>query len=193
MTLLALTAVQSEAMVFGIRFSNTQEQPLYAVTGIDGPGSKGRFGIYVGQQSGNNVFLAGINYDRYKMLRADTLLYSRRYTIDLGYRFQLLPADKARAMSFMPFLALHLFKSFSKVEADSAILSPAEVKYLKDISNDDGGWISAGGEYFFAPVFSLGAEAGLRYTRANSNAYGNNIKIRQYDTFIALLMSFWLQ
>jgi hypothetical protein len=193
-TLLLLTGAESQAVVFGIRFSNTQEQPLRVLIdkGISDSGAKGRFGLYAGTLQGNSYFMIGADYDRFKMERGDSLLYSRRLTIDVGYRYQLLSADKANAMNFMPFLALHLFKSFSKVQADSGTLRPVDVTYYKDLSNDEGGWISVGGEYFFAPVFSLGAEGGLRYTRANTKAYGYDIKIRQYNTFVALLLSFYL-
>ncbi len=192
--LLLVTGAESRAAVFGIRFSNTQEQPLRALVdkGIGDSGAKGRFGLYAGTTQGSSYFLIGADYDRFKMERGDSLLYSRRLTIDFGYRYQLLGADKAKAMNFMPFLALHLFKSYSKVEADSGTLRPAEVKYFQDLSNDEGGWLSVGAEYFFAPVFSLGAEGGLRYTRANSKALGWDVKIRQYDTFVALLLSFYM-
>lgn len=184
-------------MVFGVRYTNTQEPALKGLSGLSQRGvsdlsSKGRFGLYAGTQSGNNVFLVGLDYDRFKMERGDSLIYSRRLTIDIGYRYQLFSVDKAKAMNFMPFLALHLFKSYAKISADSAIMSPTDAKYFQDISNDEGGWISLGGEYFFAPVFSLGAEGGLRYTRANSSAYGYDIKLREYDTFVALLLSFYL-
>jgi hypothetical protein len=190
-TLLLLIGAESQAMVFGIRYTNTQEQALKGLSGVADPSTKGRFGMYVGQESGNSTFLVGLNYDRFKMNRGDSLLYSRRLTIDIGYRYQLIPVDQAKAMSFMPFLAIHFFKSYSNVKADSAILRPADVTYLKDISNDDGAWVSVGAEYFFAPVFSLGAEGGLRYTRANSTAYGYDIHIREYNTFVAILLSFW--
>jgi hypothetical protein len=180
-------------MVFGIRYTNTQEQALKGLDGVVDPASKGRFGLYAGQESGNSTILVGFNYDRFKMNRADTLLYSRRLTVDLGFRYHLLPADQAKAMSFVPFLAVHIFKSFSKVKADSSILRPADATYFKDISNDDGAWVSVGAEYFFAPVFSLGAEGGIRYTRANSSAYGYDIHIREYNSFVAILMSFYIK
>jgi hypothetical protein len=195
-TLLLLMGAESQAaMVFGIRFSNSQEQALQglSVRGVSDPGTKGRFGVYAGTINGSNTFLIGLDYDRFKLQRGDSLLYSRKFTVDLGYRYQLLGADQAKAMNFMPFLALHIFKSYAKVKADSGILNPVDARYYQDMSNDDGGWVSVGAEYFFAPVFSLGAEGGLRYTRANSSAYGYDIKLREYDTFIALLVSFWLK
>jgi hypothetical protein len=182
-------------MVFGIRYTNTQELALKGLKGVVDPVAKGRFGLYAGQQSGSSTFLVGFNYDRFKMNRADTLLYSRRLTVDIGFRYQLLPVDQAKAMSFMPFLGVHIFKSFSKFQADSSssFPHPADATYFKDISNDDGAWVSVGAEYFFAPVFSLGAEGGIRYTRANSSAYGYDIHIREYNTFVAILMSFYIK
>jgi hypothetical protein len=192
-TLLLFIGAESKAMVFGIRYTNTQEQVLKGLNGVVDPVAKGRFGLFAGQESGNSTILVGFNYDRFKMQRGDSLLYSRRLTVDVGYRYQLLSADQAKAMSFMPFLALHIFKSYSKVQADSSIMRPVDVTYYKDISNDEGGWFSVGAEYFFAPVFSLGAEGGIRYTRANSNAYGYAIKIREYNSFVAILMSFYIK
>jgi hypothetical protein len=198
MTLLLLAGTESRAaMVFGIRYTNTEEPALKGLSGLSQKGvvdlgSKGRFGLYGGGQSGNGVLLVGVDYDRFKMTRSDSLIYSRRLTIDIGYRYHLLQADKAKAMSFSPFLAVHIFKSYAKVDADSSILNPADARYFEDLSNDDGGWISLGAEYFFAPAFSFGAEGGLRYTRANSNAYGYGIHLREYDTFVALLLSFYL-
>lgn len=195
--LLFLGAEARAAMMFGVRYTNTQDPALKGLSvlgqrGVIDLGSKGKFGLYAGQQSGSSVFLLGVDYDRFKMNRGDSLIYSRRLTIDLGYRYQLFPADKAKAMNFMPFMAFHLFKSYAKFEADSSIVRSADARYFKDLSNDDGAWLSFGAEYFFSPVFALGAEGGLRYTRANSNAYGYAIHLRQYDTFVALLMTFYL-
>ncbi len=199
MTLLLLAGAESRAaMVFGIRYTNTEEPALKGLSGLSQRGivdlsSKGRFGLYGGVQNGTGVFLVGADYDRFKMTRGDSLIYSRRLTVDIGYRYQLLPADKAKAMSFSPFLALHIFKSYAKVNADSTILSPSDAQYFQDLSNNEGGWISVGAEYLFAPAFSFGAEGGLRYTRANSEAYGYGIHLREYDTFVALLLSFYVQ
>ncbi len=199
MALLFLMGVESRAaMVFGVRYTNTQEPILKSLDGLNQRGvgdlgSKGRFGIYVGQQNGNSVFLFGVDYDRFKLTRGDSLIYSRRIALNLGYRYMFMSAEKSKAMNFAPFIALHFFKSYAKVDVDSAFLPPADARYLQDISNDDGAWISVGAEYFFAPVFSFGAEGGLRYTRANSKAYGYDIKLREYNTFIAILVSFYLQ
>jgi hypothetical protein len=195
--LLVAGAESGFATVFGIRYSNSPE-PVWKGLSISTRGgvinfeNKGRFGLYAGQQSGSGIFLVGADYNRFKFTLGDSLIYSRRLTVDIGYRYRLIPADKAKAMNFSPFVAAHIFKSYAKVSADSAFLSPTDAKYLQDISNDEGGWISVGAEYSFAPAFSLGAEGGLRYTRANSGAYGYDIKLREYDTFVALLLSFYL-
>jgi hypothetical protein len=188
--LVFLISAESKAIIFGVRYSDINKNPL---SGIVDVGSKGRFGMYFGVRQSKSVFLVGADYDRYKSVQGDTALYARRLTINLGYRYQLFPKDKVSGMSFNPFIGMHVFKSFSKVNADSSIIPAAQVKYLKDISNDEGGWVSFGGEYFFAPVFSFGAEAGLRYSRANSKALGSEIKIREYSTFVALLLSFYWQ
>jgi len=198
-TLLLIAGAESQAgMIFGVRYTNTQEPALKGLsglgqTGVSDPGAKGRFGLYAGQQSGNSIFMVGADYDRFKMTRGDSVIYSRRLTIDLGFRYQLMPAEKAKAMNFMPFLAIHVFKSYAKVDVDSTIMRPADARYFQDLSNDDGAWVSVGAEYIFSPVFGLGAEGGLRYTRANSKAYGYDIKLREYDTFVALLVSFYLK
>jgi len=181
-------AIDSYALTFGIRYSNLAQEPLPGISDI---GSKGRFGGYIGIREKNGLILLGADYDRYKSERGDSLLYSRRLVVNLGFRYQFLPVDKSAAMDITPFWALHLFKSFSKVNADSSILSSADVDYYEDISNDVGGWISLGADYHFAPVFSLGAEAGLTYSRAKSKAYGDEIKLTQYSTFVALLMTFY--
>ncbi len=199
MALMLLTGAESRAaMVFGVRYTNTQEPILKSLNGLNQRGigdlgSKGRFGIYVGEQNGNSVFLFGVDYDRFKLTRGDSLIYSRRMTLDIGYRYMLMSTEKSKAMSFAPFFAIHVFKSYAKVNVDSAFLPPANARYLQDISNDDGAWVSLGAEYFFAPVFSFGAEGGLRYSRANSKAYGYDIKLREYNTFVAILVSFYLK
>ena len=181
--------VEARAIIFGVRLSNVLEQPLPPSFG-DGA-SRGQFGVYLGTTKGTNTFLFGADYDRYKTERGDTLLYARRLTVNFGYRYLLMPKDKSTAMSFMPFISAHAFKSFAKVNADSTVLSKADADYYEDISNDEGAWVALGAEYFFAPVFSLGAEGGIRYTRANSKAYGYNVKIRDYTTFAALLLTFY--
>ncbi|OGC93533.1 MAG: hypothetical protein A2W25_16930 [candidate division Zixibacteria bacterium RBG_16_53_22] len=186
--LVFFAAANAHAIIFGIRYSNLMQEPL---PGISDTGSKGRFGAYLGFKEKNSVILVGADYDRYKLERGDSLLYSRRLVVNLGYRYHLLPTDKAEAMDMMPFVALHLFKSFSKVSADSTILSTAEAQYYKDLSNDVGGWVSLGAEYNFAPAFSFGGEAGFRYARAKSKAYGHEIKLGQYSTFVALLLTFY--
>jgi hypothetical protein len=190
LALVLLMSAESQAILFGVRLSNVGERPL--PIGDDG-GSKGRFGIYLGTQENSSIFLIGADYDRYKENRGDSLLYARRLTVNIGYRYQLLPAGQSAAMNFLPWVSFHVFKSFSKVKADSAIISPANVTYLKDIANDEGAWLGVGAEYFLAKVFSLGAEAGIRYSRANSKAFGYDIKIRQYNTFAALLLTFYWQ
>ncbi len=190
--ILALTlfyGVEARAIIFGVRLSNTLGQPLPPSFG-DGA-SRGRFGIYLGTKEGPSTFLFGADYDRHKTLRGDTLLYARRLTVNFGYRYMLLPADKSTAMNFMPFISAHVFKSYSKINADSNIVSTADADYYEDISNDSGAWLALGAEYFFAPVFSLGAEGGVRYSRANSKAYGYDIKIRDYTTFAALLLTYY--
>lgn len=186
--LAVLLGVDANAIVFGIRYSDIRDQRLPSI--IDS-GGKGRFGFYAGVAEKNSSFLVGAEYDRYKSERADSLLYFRRMTINVGYRYSLFAADKAKAMNFMPFVALHYFKSYSKVKADSTVMSDTDIAYYKDILNDYGGWVSFGAEYYFAPVFSLGAEAGLRYTRSKSSAYGYQIKFSSYTTFAALLLNYY--
>lgn len=180
----------SATVVSGIRLSDISGQPLPAFKGLD---DKGRFGIFFGTREKNSVFLIGVDYDRYKMQRGDSLLYSRRLTVSIGYRYDLFPAAKEVAMKFTPFIGLCYFKSFSKVSADSATMSPADVTYFKDLSNDSGGWLSIGGEYSFAPSFALGAEGGVRYSTAKSKAYGYQVKLSEYHTYIALLLTFYWQ
>jgi hypothetical protein len=179
---------ESRAITFGIRYSDLAQNPL---PGIDNIGSKGRFGAFLGFKQNNSILLIGADYDRYKLERGDSLLYARRLVVNIGYRYQLLPIDKAEAMDIYPFAAVHLFKGFSKVAADSTVLSPADVKYFKDLSNDVGAWISLGAEYHFAPAFGMGGEFGLRYSRAKSKAYGHEIKFSQYSSFVAILMTFF--
>jgi len=186
--LVTILAANAHAIIFGVRYSNLIQDPL---PGITDTGSKGRFGAYLGFKEQNSLILLGADYDRYKLERGDSLLYARRLVVNVGYRYHLLPTDKAEAMDMMPFVALHLFKSFSKVSADSTVMSSAEVQYYKDLSNDVGGWISLGADYHFAPAFSFGGEAGLRYARAKSKAYGHEIKFSQYSTFVAILMTFY--
>lgn len=193
--ILSMTA-ESKALMFGIRFSDLTEQTLPAVANV---GTRGRFGGFLGAKQKNSVFLIGADYDRFRMQRGDSLLYSRRLTVDIGYRYQLFAADKADAMKIAPFIGIHYFKSFSQVTGDSGmtlpsglISSPAVIKYLKDLANDSGIIISGGAEYYFAPVFSLGAEGGIRYSKASSSALGYSVKISQYNSYVALLLSFYL-
>jgi hypothetical protein len=186
--LVTILAANAHAIIFGIRYSNLTQEPL---PGITDTGSKGRFGAYLGFKEKTSLVIVGADYDRYRLERGDSLLYSRRLVVNAGYRYHLLPTDKAEAMDLMPFVAINLFKSFSKVTADSTVMSSADVQYYKDLSNDVGGWISLGADYYFAPAFSLGGEAGLRYSRAKSKAYGHEIKLGQYSTFVAILMTFY--
>jgi hypothetical protein len=111
--------------------------------------------------------------------------------MNMGYRYWIFPADKARVTKINPFVGMHIYKSFPKVEADT--LSPEDRGYLKDMLNDSGGWLSCGADYYFAPTFSLGAEAGVRYARAKSKAYGYEIKITDYTSFVAILLSYYWQ
>jgi hypothetical protein len=186
--LLTVLGANANAIVFGIRYSDIREQRLPPL--VDG-GSKGRFGFYAGVAQNNSSFLIGAEYDRNKTERGDSLLYFRRMTVNIGYRYNLFTADKGRAMNFMPFAAIHYFKSYSKVEADSNIMSSTEAKFTRDMLNDYGGWISFGAEYYFAPVASLGAEAGFRYTKAKSSALGYDVKYSDYSTFAAILLNYY--
>ena len=193
--LILSVSVESKALMFGIRFSDLTEQTIPAVANV---GTKGRFGGFLGAKQKNSVFLIGADYDRFKM-QGDSLLYSRRLTVDIGYRYQLFAADKADAMKISPFIGIHYFKSFSQVTGDSGIKlpsglisSPEVIKYLKDLANDSGMIVSAGAEYYFAPVFSFGAEGGIRYGKASSSALGYSVKISQYNSYVALLLSFYL-
>ena len=184
----AVIGADAQAVVFGIRYSDIREQRLPSI--VDNSG-KGRFGFYAGVAQSNSSFLIGAEYDRNKTERGDSLLYFRRLTVNLGYRYNLLPADKGKAMSFMPFVAMHYFKSFSKVEADSTVMSSVDAHFNRDMLNDNGGWVSFGAEYYLGPVFSLGAEAGLRYSRSKSKAYGYEIKYSDFTSFAALLLNFY--
>ena len=186
--LVTMISGTANAIVFGIRYSDIREQRLPALAENAG---KGRFGFYAGVTQNNSSFLIGAEYDRNKTERGDSLLYFRRMTVNIGYRYNLFTADKARAMNFMPFAAIHYFKSFSKVEADSNIMSSTEAKFTRDMLNDYGGWISFGAEYYFAPVMSLGAEAGFRYTKSKSSALGYDIKNIDYSTFAAILLNYY--
>lgn len=181
----ALSA-SSNAVIIGVRLIDMGQNLAPAISSDN----SGRFGLYVGAGEKNNFFLVGADYSRFKMERGDSLLYSRRLTVNLGYRYMLFPADKMQAMKFIPFLGIHYFKSFSKVEADSGLVSAADVRYFKDMANDSGGWVSIGAEYYFAPVFSMGLETGLRYSRAKSKAYGYEIKRSDINSFVAMLLSF---
>jgi hypothetical protein len=175
------------AVIFGIRYSNLNEPVL---RGTDFEANRGRFGEFIGLQEKNNVIFLGLDYDRHKSERPDTVFYARQFTANIGYRYQLFPADKVNATRMSPYIGLHFYKSFSKVEADSSIMSSEDRAYLKDMLGDTGGWVSFGAEYYFAPVFSIGAEAGIRYARAKSKAYGYEIKITDYTSFVAILLSF---
>jgi hypothetical protein len=186
--LVTVFGAEARAIVFGIRYSDIREQRLPSIVDAS---SKGRFGFYAGIAEKSSSFLIGAEYDRNKSERGDSLLYFRRMTVNIGYRYSLFPADKAKAMSFMPFVAVHYFKSYSKVEADSTVMSAIDVEYNRDMLNDSGGWISFGAEYYFAPVMSLGAEAGLRYSKAKSSAYGYDIKFGDYTTFAAILLNYY--
>ena len=68
MAFLFLAGAESRAaMVFGVRYSNTQEPILTSLSGVDQRvvgdlGNKGRFGIYAGQQNGNSIFLIGVSH-----------------------------------------------------------------------------------------------------------------------------------
>lgn len=185
-----LLAENASALVFGIRYSNLNEPVLQ---GTDFVGDRGRFGAFIGLKEKKNVIFLGLDYDRHKSERADTTFYGRRFTANIGYRYQLFSSDKINATRINPFIGLHYFKSFAKVEADTSYISADERAYLKDMLNDSGGWLSFGAEYYFAPTFSLGAEAGVRYARAKSKAYGYEIKVTDYTSFVAILLSFYWQ
>lgn len=177
------------AVVFGIRFSNVNEPLLPALENAQ----KGdRFGVYIGQNEKKYDFLLGIDFDSYKQERADTLLYSRRLVIDIGYRYRLFSGAKIKGTSVLPFLAVHYYRSFGKVRAHDSIMSSEDRDFYKDLASDQGGWFSIGAEYYFSPMFGLGCEGGLRYSKAKSDAYGYKIKISEYKTFAAILIVFRL-
>jgi hypothetical protein len=178
------------ALIFGIRYSNLSE-PVLREAGFSG--ERGRFGAFVGIREKNNVVFVGLDYDRHKSERADTTMYGRRFTANIGYRYQFFPIDRISATKLNPFVSLHYFKSFPKVEADESLMTSAERKYLKDMLGDSGGWLSLGAEYYFSPGFSLGAEAGIRHARAKSKALGYEVKITDYTSFVAILMTFYWQ
>ncbi|UCE67288.1 MAG: hypothetical protein JSU85_04545 [Candidatus Zixiibacteriota bacterium] len=188
--LITLISENASALIFGIRYSNLNEPVLQ---GTDFNGDRGRFGAFIGLSEKNNVVFLGLDYDRHKTERADTTFYGRRFTVNMGYRYRIFPTDKVNATKINPFVGLHFFKSFSKVEADESVMSSQERGYLKDMLNDTGGWLSFGAEYYFAPTFSLGAEAGIRYARAKSKAYAYEIKVTDYTSFVAILLSFYWQ
>jgi len=167
------------ALIFGIRYSNLNEPVLQ---GTDFAGDRGRFGAFIGLREKNNVVFLGLDYDRHKSERADTTFYARRFTANIGYRYQLFPSAKINATKINPFVGLHYYRSFAKVEADESVMTPEERSYLKDMLGDSGGWL-----------FSLGAEAGVRYAKAKSKAYGYEIKITDYTSFVAILFSFYWQ
>jgi hypothetical protein len=186
--LFALFAGDASAMIFGIRYSNLNEPILPAIERQD---SRGRLGVYFGTREKGHDFLIGIDYDSYKQQRGDTLLYSRRITTSIGYRYRLFSSQRGAAMKMMPYIGIHYLKSFGKVVADTSVMSSEDRQYYKDLSNDQGIRVSFGADYYFAPVFSLGGEGGIRYTRVKSKAYGYTIKISEYRTFAAILLSFY--
>jgi len=177
----------ASALMFGVRFSNVNE-PLPPVMNDSQRGD--RFGVYVGQNEKNNDFLLGLDYDSYKSERADSSLYTRRIVVDLGYRYRLFSGEKIQGTSVLPFVSLHYYRSFGKVKADDSVLSPQDRAYYKDLLSDQGGWFSAGAEYYFSPLFAIGCEGGVRYSKAKSDAYGYDIKFSEYKTFAAILVTF---
>lgn len=183
-----LLAGDVSAFIFGVRYSNLNEPILPA---IDRQDSRGRLGVYFGGREKGHDMLLGLDYDRYKQERGDTLLYSRRITASIGYRYRLFSAKKSEAMNMMPFIGVHYFKSFGKVEADTSVISSSDRQYYKDLTNDQGIMVSLGAEYYLAPAFSLGCEGGIRYSKVKSKAYGYTIKISEYRTFAAILLSFY--
>lgn len=187
--LIPLLFTEVGAVIFGIRFSNVNEPLLPALENAQ----KGdRFGVYIGKNEKNHDFLLGIDYDSYKQQRADTLLYSRRLVVDIGYRYRLFSGAKIEGTSVLPFFAIHYYRSFGKVRAHDSVMSPEDRDYYKDLTSDQGGWFSIGAEYYFAPMFAIGCEGGVRYSKAKSDAYGYDIKISEYKTFAAILIVFRL-
>lgn len=185
---LLLSTQESSAVIFGVRYSNLSEPLLPAIERQD---SRGRLGIFVGGREKGHDFLLGMDYDRYKQQRGDTLLYSRRVTVSIGYRYRAFSTEKMEAMKIVPTVGVHLFKSFSSVNADTSIFSAQDRQYYKDISNDEGARVAVSVEYFFAPPFSFGCEGGIQYSRARSKAYGYTIKVSEYRTYAAILVSFY--
>jgi hypothetical protein len=186
--LVTIFAGDASAIIFGIRYSNLNEPILPAIQRQD---SRGRLGVFFGAREKSQDFLLGLDYDRYKQERGDTLLYSRRITASIGYRYRLFSTEKAEGMNMMPYIGIHYFKSFGKVDADTSVMSSADRQYYKDLTNDQGIRVSLGAEYYLAPAFSLGCEGGIRYAKVKSKAYGYTIKISEYRTFAALLVSFY--
>jgi hypothetical protein len=186
--LFVLIAENAFAVIFGIRYSNLNEPVL---NGTSFTGDRGRFGSFIGLQEKNNVIYLGLEYDSHKTEIADSTFYGRRFTANIGYRYQLFSSDKINATKINPFIGFNYFKSFANVKADASVMTSQERGYLKDMLNDSGVWLAFGAVYYFAPTFSLGAEAGVRYARAKSSAYGYEIKITDYTSFAAILMSFY--
>ena len=176
------------AMIFGIRYSNLNQAVLPTFEDSD---SRGRFGMFLGYREKNHDFVLGMDYDRHKTEMGDVKLYARRFSANIGYRYRLFPADKISAMKINPYLGLYFFKSYGKVEAENWGWTDEEIQFEKDMLNDSGGWLSLGGEYYFAPGFSMGCEGGVRYTKASSKATGIEIKITDYTTFASILMTFY--
>lgn len=188
--LITLIAENAFGLIFGIRYSNLNEPVLQ---GTDFAGDRGRFGAFIGLREKNNVVFLGLDYDRHKTERGDTTSYGRRFTANIGYRYQLFSSAKTNATKISPYIGMHFYKSFAKVEADTSVMTSRDRTYLRDMLNDSGGWLSFGADYYFAPTFSLGAEAGVRYAKAKSKAYGYEIKTTDYTSFVAILLSFYWQ
>jgi len=182
-------ADNANALIFGIRFSNLNQPVIPTIDNIQD--NKSRFAVFGGFREKNHDFVVSLDYDRHKNEWADTSLYVRRYTVSFGYRYRLFSAEKIEGMNINPFVGFSYFKSFSKVQVENYQISPEELQYQKDMANDGGGWLSLGAEYYFAPAFSMGCEGGIRYTRAISKAYGYEIKITDYTTFAAILLTFY--
>jgi len=184
---LLMTFGSAQGIIFGIRYSNLSGPVM---TPFSSGENRGEFGIYFGEREKKSDFLLGIDYDRYKRQDGDIESYARSIMVDFGYRYRLFTGDRMTAMGIQPFAGIHYYKRFGKIEADTTVLSAQDLEYYKDISNDQGGWFSVGVEYYFAPAFSMGCEAGLLYSKAKSDAYGYDTKISEYRTFAAILMSF---
>ena len=180
----------ASAVIFGIRFSNVNEPLL--LPAIENAQKGDRFGVYIGENQKNHDFLFGVDFDSYKLEKPDTLLYSRRLVVDIGYRYRLFSGAKIEGTNVLPFFAVHYYRSFGKIKADDSVMSPADRAFYKDFASDQGGWFSVGAEYYFAPLFGFGCEGGIRYSKAKSNAYGYDIKISEYKTFAAILITFRL-